>query len=192
MITQATSHRRSDPQGLMDSGEVVVYGVDRNHSRVILNFLAERIGQSRKAPHAHSHAQVVPFYVGRAYVLGVGVAANGLHLAADADCWRIAARLFIGWCAVNLLQLRVVYVRAKSPRVLKRLDLNVFLLLIYCQPAGRSTVAESLPWVVQLDSANVCSRVRSDEDRAADSCRPQSGAGAGVRFKSYPPINLQR
>jgi len=39
MITQASSHARSDSQRLVDSGEVVVYGVDRNHCLVILNFL---------------------------------------------------------------------------------------------------------------------------------------------------------
>jgi hypothetical protein len=47
-------------------------------------------------------------------MLGIGIAANGFHLAANAGGWRIAASIFIGWRAVNLLQLRVVYIRAKS------------------------------------------------------------------------------
>ena len=45
----------------MDSGEIVVYGADRNYSGVILNFLAEGVGQASKSPHAHPHRQVVPF-----------------------------------------------------------------------------------------------------------------------------------
>jgi hypothetical protein len=73
----------------VDSGEIVVYGVDRNHRRVILNFLTESVRQSRKAPHAHSHAQVVALYIGRAYVLRVWIAADRFHLTADARSWRI-------------------------------------------------------------------------------------------------------
>jgi hypothetical protein len=36
---------------LVDSGEIVVYGVDRNHSRMIPNFLTEGIRQSGESPH---------------------------------------------------------------------------------------------------------------------------------------------
>jgi hypothetical protein len=63
VVTQASSHARGDSQRLVDSSEVVVYGVDRNHSRMILNFLRECVGQSGKAPHAHPHGQVVPLYI---------------------------------------------------------------------------------------------------------------------------------
>ena len=55
VVTQASGHARSDSQCLVDSGEVVVYRVDRNHGRMVLNFLGECIGQSGEAPHAHSH-----------------------------------------------------------------------------------------------------------------------------------------
>ena len=43
VVTQASSHARSDPQRLVGSGEVAVYRVDRNHRLAVLNFLAESI-----------------------------------------------------------------------------------------------------------------------------------------------------
>ena len=52
VVTQASGHTGSDSQRFVYAGEVVINGVDRNHSRVILNLLAETIGQSRKAPPA--------------------------------------------------------------------------------------------------------------------------------------------
>lgn len=63
----------------MDSGEIVVHRVDRDHRRVVLNLLAETICQSSKAPHAHPHRQIVTFHVGRADMLGIGIAAKLRH-----------------------------------------------------------------------------------------------------------------
>ena len=54
MIRYASLHRRRDAQCLMDAAEIVVGVVDRNHVRVILELLGERIRQSRKTPDAHS------------------------------------------------------------------------------------------------------------------------------------------
>ena len=51
VVTQASGHARSDSQRLVDSGEVVVCGVDRNHCRMILNFFTESVRQSGEAPH---------------------------------------------------------------------------------------------------------------------------------------------
>lgn len=90
MVTQARGHARSDPQRLVDSGEVIVYGVDRNHRLVILNFLRECVGQSGEAPHAHSHTQVVALHEGRAHALRVRIAAHYLHVTANANGGRIA------------------------------------------------------------------------------------------------------
>jgi hypothetical protein len=36
---------------LMDSGEIVVCGVDRNHGSVILNFLAKSVRQREKSSY---------------------------------------------------------------------------------------------------------------------------------------------
>jgi hypothetical protein len=48
MVGQATSHCRGDSQCLVDSGEIVVRSMNRNHRRIILNLLAETIGRSGK------------------------------------------------------------------------------------------------------------------------------------------------
>jgi hypothetical protein len=100
MVTQASGRARRDPQRFVDSSEIVVDRMDRNHSHVILNLLAETICQSGKAPHAHPHCQIVAFHVGRADVLGIRIAAYGFHFAPDAGCWGIS-RVVLCWCAVN-------------------------------------------------------------------------------------------
>ena len=114
MIAQASGHARRDSQRLVDSGEIVVYGMDRNHCRVILKLLAESIRKARESAHSHPHRQVVPFYIGRAYVLGIGITADNLHVSADALGRTITAHLGIGRCAVYLLQLRVVNIRSEG------------------------------------------------------------------------------
>ena len=76
MVAQASGHCRGDPQRFVDSGEVVIDRVDRNHSRVILNFLAESVCEAGKAPHSHSHRQIVTLHVGRGYMLRVWVTAG--------------------------------------------------------------------------------------------------------------------
>jgi hypothetical protein len=43
MVTQASGRARRDPQRFVDSSEIVVDRMDRNHSHVILNLLAETI-----------------------------------------------------------------------------------------------------------------------------------------------------
>ena len=83
MRTDASLHRRSNPQGLMNAPEVVPHVPDRDHVRVVLNLLAERIGEPGKATHTHSHVEVLPFDVRSRNVLGVRVASHGLRDCAD-------------------------------------------------------------------------------------------------------------
>jgi hypothetical protein len=54
------------------------------------------------------------FDVGGAYVLGVGIAADGFHIRTEALGGTISAPLGIGRCAVYLLQLGVINVRPKG------------------------------------------------------------------------------
>src|SRR5207245_3333844 len=50
----------------------------------VFNLPTEGVGQSREPPHAHPHGQVLPLDVGRADVLGVGVAGAALSHRPDA------------------------------------------------------------------------------------------------------------
>jgi hypothetical protein len=50
---------------------------------MIVHFFAESIGQASEAPNLHSHGEVLAFYVRRAHMLGIGIAAHNLHFAAD-------------------------------------------------------------------------------------------------------------
>ena len=74
MRTDARFYRWSDPQGLMNSREVVVHVKQRDHCDMVLKFLRERVGQARKAAHIHSHVQVLALHIRRADVVTVRIA----------------------------------------------------------------------------------------------------------------------
>jgi len=58
MITNAGFHGWRDVQRLMHAPEVVIHEVQRHGVRVVLDLLAETVGQPREAAHAHAHRQV--------------------------------------------------------------------------------------------------------------------------------------
>lgn len=65
MISYTSLHRRRYPQGLMNPGEVVMHEVERDGMGLVLDLLAERIGQPRHPAHAHPHREVLPFHKAR-------------------------------------------------------------------------------------------------------------------------------
>jgi hypothetical protein len=40
----------------VDSGEIVMDRMDRDHRHMVLDFLGKAIGQAREATHSHSHS----------------------------------------------------------------------------------------------------------------------------------------
>ena len=75
VIRNPCLHRRCDPQRLVNPAEVVVHEVEGDRRDVVLQLLAEGVGQAREPPHAHPHGEVLPLHVARGDVLGVRVAA---------------------------------------------------------------------------------------------------------------------
>jgi len=67
----------------MNPREVVVDVPNRDHVRVVLDLLRERIGQPGKAAHTHSHVEVLTLDVRGRYMLGIGVARDSLRDRAD-------------------------------------------------------------------------------------------------------------
>ena len=61
MIGKASFHRGRDPQRLVDSAEIVICMVDRNHVAVILKLLGECIREASKASNAHPHRKILAF-----------------------------------------------------------------------------------------------------------------------------------
>jgi hypothetical protein len=55
MVCDSRFHRGSDAQTGMHAAEVVVHEVNRNRVKVIFDFLAESVRESREATHLHSH-----------------------------------------------------------------------------------------------------------------------------------------
>jgi hypothetical protein len=53
--SDASSHSRGNPQGLMNPDEVVMHIEQRNLMHVILDLLRDRIRQASKPAHIHTH-----------------------------------------------------------------------------------------------------------------------------------------
>ena len=68
----------------MDAHEIVPERIERDHVRAVFELLAERIRQPGKAPHRHPHREVGPFRIGRAHMLGLGVAGDVTDPRTDA------------------------------------------------------------------------------------------------------------
>ena len=83
-IGDASRHSGRHAQGLMPTNEVVEYKIERQRMAVVVDLLAERIGQPREPTHAHPHRQIVPLRVARADVFRIGVAGDRLFASANA------------------------------------------------------------------------------------------------------------
>lgn len=83
VIGKASGHRWSDSQRLVDSSEIVIDGMNRDHSRMVLDLLGKAIRKAGKPAHPHPHCQIVPLHIASADVLRIGITAYGFHLAAD-------------------------------------------------------------------------------------------------------------
>jgi len=68
----------------VDANEVVVHEMKRDGCDVMLDSLGETICEASKAAHVHPHGEVLALHVGRADVLGIGLASDFLALATDA------------------------------------------------------------------------------------------------------------
>src|SRR5439155_10881518 len=90
MIRQASLHRRSNAQGLMNLAKVVVREVQREVERVHLKFLTEAISQSSEPTHLHADREVVAFDVRRRHETRIGVARYSRALCAHQLCRRVA------------------------------------------------------------------------------------------------------
>ena len=97
----------------MGTGEIVVHEVEGKGEGVILQLLAEGVGQPREATHRHAHRQVVPLGVAGGDGLRVGPARNPAGTRSDAFGGAIA--LLAVWLrAVHFDQHRIVDVGAES------------------------------------------------------------------------------
>jgi len=107
MIAQASFHRRSNPQRLMHTREVVVHVEQRDRVNQVVNLLTERIGQSGEAPHLHSHVEILALYVAGRNVCLIRVADDFYALGAQTLRGAVALLPF-RIVAINLHQLCVV------------------------------------------------------------------------------------
>jgi len=115
MTTQTSSHRRSNPQSLMDAREVVVHVENRESVKVVGEFLGKRVRQASEAAHTHPHVEILPFNVGSADMLRVRIAHN-LCLGRSEDLCGAIALLSLRGGPIDLNQLREVYILAESIR----------------------------------------------------------------------------
>src|SRR3546814_957744 len=85
-IGDTSSHRRGQTaKALVLTAEVVMDEVQRQHVEVVLQLLAESVGQAGEPTHTHPHGEVLALHMGRADMALIGVALNRALLSALAD-----------------------------------------------------------------------------------------------------------
>ena len=62
MICHTCRHCGGHTQRLVNAAEVVVHEVQTDCMHVVLDFLAEAIGQPSESPHVHAHRQVLALH----------------------------------------------------------------------------------------------------------------------------------
>ena len=72
MLTDTSFHRRSNPQSLMNSREVVPHVEQRNGMNVVLDLFAKAVDQAGKAPHGHTHGQVLALDIASRNMFRIG------------------------------------------------------------------------------------------------------------------------
>jgi len=95
----------------MNPTKVVVHEVESDRMAVVLNLLGKGVSEPRKPPHRHAHRQVLALHETGRYMLGVGNAADSLHVTPDAGCRAVASIRRI--IAIDLVQHGIVRIAAE-------------------------------------------------------------------------------
>jgi hypothetical protein len=99
----------------MDANEIVAHREQRDRMRLILDLLAESIGEPSKPASVHPHTEVRPFRVAGRNMLGIGIAFDPLLMRADALCGAVAALGAFGSRAVAHVQQVARIERQRNP-----------------------------------------------------------------------------
>lgn len=73
----------------MDSAEIVVHEMESDSSLMIFQPLRERVGQTSKAAHGHSHGQVLSLCIASGNMFCVWSARDYYRLAANTLRWTV-------------------------------------------------------------------------------------------------------
>ena len=106
-LAHASRHRWRHLQRLVDADEIVEGEIERQGVDVVLEFLAEGVGEPREPAVLHPDREIGALDVGRGNVARIGIALDGLRRGPDADGGAVAARLDRAIRPVNLLDRRI-------------------------------------------------------------------------------------
>ena len=59
MIGNSSGHRWRNSQRFVNPAEIVIHVVERNRGGMVTELFAECVGQTREAPHAHPHREIL-------------------------------------------------------------------------------------------------------------------------------------
>lgn len=109
VVSDSSFHCRGNAQSLMNAAEVVVHEVERDGRDMVLNLLAECVGQPCETAHLHPHREVLPLDKAGGDVARFRIAGYRDALASDALggavlrlCLRIRSVDVHQHCVVNL------------------------------------------------------------------------------------------
>src|SRR6185312_7785962 len=112
VIRNSRFHRRRNAKCFVNPAEVVIPKPEAERGPVVLPLFAEAVREPSEPADAHSHAEVLAFYVGRADAFRVGVAHNWDHLRTDNFGGGIAGFALNG-CTIHLDELGEIHTVAE-------------------------------------------------------------------------------
>src|ERR1039458_4000455 len=107
MVCQGRFHRGRNAQRLVNPAEVVVGEVQTVCRPEVLPLLAESVRQPRQAAHLHSDGEILTLHMGRANLVGIGVAHDWDPLRVRHVGMAVPTLAF-GVAGINLDELREV------------------------------------------------------------------------------------
>ena len=87
----------------MDAHEIIVREVQSASGFQVRKFLRESVRQSRESPHLHSDRKVLSLDIRRAYMRGIGYAANRSGYNLQDWAWGVTLISMLAIVAVQLL-----------------------------------------------------------------------------------------
>ena len=136
----------------MNTAEIVIREVQSDSGPKMRQLFRERIGQPRKAPHRHSHGQVLPLHERRADVVGIRIALSDFGYNPRDAWWGVPrfGSVELPVVAKHFRELREVYLCSEALR-------NAHRIVIEAVSRELHAIGNALVQVPQE-----CPRVRAD------------------------------
>jgi hypothetical protein len=120
----------------MNTAEIVIRKMQSNSGFQIVQLFRESVGHSGKAPHLHSHGQILPFHIACRDVICIGFSLPYLGYNLHGWAWGVFGfAVVLAIIAIQFYELRKIHVRTKRAFHGVHIESeSIRLSILLCQP----------------------------------------------------------